>query len=117
MPFLLLYIGKGRKFQRPAVTNALQALSGAKPLRPCDDCLSTYQYVTGRDSTIIRFKSDQETIVIDGSGDASLFAALHIQSEYPDEIHVIDDGYTFDLVLRDIASLDELKRRIRDAGG
>ena len=112
MPFLILYIGEGRKFDQPAVTNAIKHLKGVKTLQPCDDCVSSFQYEEGNDFTIIRFKNDQETIVIDGSGEASLSAALQIQTGYPDDIHMIDEGYTFDLALREIASLDELKRQI-----
>jgi hypothetical protein len=40
-----------------------------------------------------------------------------IQSGYPDDIHLIDEGYTFDLVLPEIASAEELAQRIRDVGG
>jgi hypothetical protein len=116
MPFLLLYVGEGRKFNQPGVTNAIKQLNGITTVQPCDDCSSTHQYEEGNDFTIIRFKNDQETIVIDGSGEASLSAALQIQSGYPDDIHISDEGYTFDIILRQIASLDKLKQRIHDSG-
>ena len=115
MPFLLLYIGEGRKFDQQAVTNALR--NWAEPSQPCEGCLATYQFKSGDDFTIIRFKNDEETIVIDGSGEASLSAALHIQSTYPDNIHMIDEGYSFDVILSEFSSLSELKERIKDAGG
>lgn len=117
MPFLMLYLGEGRKFDSQAATNVVEKLEGAKPLEPDDECRVTYRYESGDDFTTIRFKKDQETIVIDGSGEASLAAAVHIQSGYPDDIHLIDEGYSFDLVLRGIASAEELAQRIRDAGG
>jgi hypothetical protein len=117
MPFLLLYIGEGRLFDERAVTNSLQKLRGAKPGEPEADCLLTYQYEKGNDVTTIRFKKDQETIVIDGSGEASLSAALHIQSDYAEDIHLIDEAYSFDLNLRGIATPHELEQRIKDAGG
>ena len=117
MPFLILYIGEGRKFDSHAVTYGLEKLKGAKPLEPDDDSWAAYQYEKGNDFTTIRFKKDQETIVIDGSGETSLAAAVHIQSSYPDDIHLIDEGYSFDLVLRGIASAEELEQRIREAGG
>jgi hypothetical protein len=117
MPFLLLYVGEGRKFDQEAITNSLRALKGARPLNPCDDCLSTYDYKRGDDFTTIRFKKDQETIVIDGSGEASLYAALHIQAGYPEDIRLVDEGYNFDLVLHGVASLHQLERQIKDAGG
>ena len=117
MPFLLLYIGEGKKFDQQAVTNGLRALKGAKPLQPPEDCLAMYTYRKGNDFTTIRFKKDQETIVVDGLGEASLSAVLHIQSNYPDAIHLIDEGYSFDLVLIGIASPSDLEQKIRDAGG
>jgi hypothetical protein len=55
--------------------------------------------------------------VIDGSGDASFAAALHIQSTYPEDIRLIDEGYSFDFVLRGIGSVAELQDRIEEAGG
>jgi hypothetical protein len=117
MPFLLLYVAEGRKFDEQAVTRVLQQLNGSKPLQRDDDSLSTYQYERGNDITTIRLKKDRDTIVIDGSGEASLAAAVHIQSNYPEAIHLIDEGYSFDLILHGITSVDELYQRIRDAGG
>ena len=78
MSFLLLYVGEGRKFDERAVSTGLRSLKGAKPLRPDDDCLSSFEYASGDDVTTIRFKKDQKTIAIDGTGNASLCAALHI---------------------------------------
>jgi hypothetical protein len=117
MPFLLLYVGEGRRFDQQAIIGSLQALKGARPLKPCEDCLSTYHYDRGSDFTTIRFKKDQETIVIDGTGEASLHAALHIQASYPEDIHLVDEGYSYDLVLRGVASLHQLEQHIKDAGG
>ncbi len=113
MPFLLLYVGESRKFEHLAITHAIQ--NWAEPSIPCDDCLATYRFKKGDDFTTIRIKNDGETIVIDGSGDASLTAALQIQLHYPDDIHMVDEGYSFDLVLSEVSSLDELKKRIKDA--
>jgi hypothetical protein len=76
-----------------------------------------YHYDRGDDVTIIQFKKDQETIVIDGMGGASLYAALHIQASYPRDIRLVDEGYSYDLVLRGVASLHQLKEQINDAGG
>lgn len=115
MSFVLLYIGEGRKFDQQALTNALE--HWADPSPACEDCLATYQFTSGDDFAIIRFTHDKETIVIDGSGDASLSAALRIQSTYPDDIHMIDEGYSFDVNLSEISSLGKLKERIKDSGG
>jgi hypothetical protein len=117
MPFLLLYLGEGQKFDQEAVAHGLQALEGATPTKSSGDCLLTYQYGTANDFTIIRFKEDRETIVIDGDGEASLSVALHIQTNYPEDVHLIDEAYSFDLVLRGISSPHELEQQIKNAGG
>jgi hypothetical protein len=117
VPFLLLYLGEGRRFDKRLITNALATLKGATLLKPRANYLSFYQYESGHDSTTIALKSDLDTIKIDGSGEASLVAALHIQSNYPEDIRLIDEGYGFDIVLRGITSLPQLEQRISDAGG
>ena len=117
MPFLLLYLGEGQKFDQEAVAQGLQNLEGAVPLKSSSDCLFVYQYEIANDFTTIRFKKDRETIVIDGAGEASLSAALHIQASYPDDVHLIDEAYSFDLILRGITSPQELEQQIKNAGG
>jgi hypothetical protein len=117
MPFLLLYVDGGGKFDRRTIAKSLEALKGAKRLEPCEDYSLTYDYEKGDDFTTIRFRQDRETIVIDGSGEASLYAALHIQSSYPEDIHLIDEVYSFDLVLRGVATVHQLEQRIKEADG
>jgi hypothetical protein len=116
MSFFLLYPDDGRKFDESAVDKSLRNLNGARPLQPYHDCLSRYEYQAAGDVTTIEFKKDLETIVVDGTGKASLCAALHIQSAYPEDIRMIDEAYSFNLLLRGIGSLEELKQRIREAG-
>lgn len=72
-------------------------------------------YHLGEDFTRIRLKDDLETIVIEGTGESSLSAAMEIQNGYDEPLHLIDEGYTFDLVAADCHSLDELKRKINEA--
>jgi hypothetical protein len=117
MSFLLLYLGEGRKFDDHALSCSLSTLDGAKSIRPDDDCLLSYEYQHGDDVTTIRCMKDLETIAIDGAGSASLCAALHIQVTYPEDIHLIDESYSFDVVLRGIDSVSELERQIREVGG
>jgi hypothetical protein len=116
MPFLLLYIGEGQKFDQSLVTACLKELRGATQYSS-PDYLSAYLFEKGPDSTTICLKKDQETIVIDGEGEASLSAALHIQADYPEDIRLIDECYNFNILLRGIASWQELERRIKESGG
>lgn len=117
MPFLLLYIGEDRKFDPQLVANGLNSLKGAEAQASSPNYLLMYEFAKGADLTTIGLKTDRKAIVIDGSGEASLAAALYIQASYPEDIRLIDEGYSFDLVLRDIGSVSELEQKIKDAGG
>lgn len=117
MPFLILYLGEKQKFDKMAIAEGLEQIEGVKPQAPSDGSVLTYRYEYGNDFTTIKLKDDQETIIIDGSGKASLAAALGIQLVYSQEIRLIDENYSFDLVLKGISSLAELEHRISGAGG
>ena len=99
MPFMLLYIGDGRAFDAEAVYQALDK-SGAVRRDAADRSdLIVYDYELGNDFTTIRIKDDLETIVVDGSDAASFDVALKLQREYDEPIHVVDEAYSFDLIL------------------
>jgi hypothetical protein len=117
MPFLILDIGEGRHFDKRLIVNALANLKGATPRKRLDNHLVFYRYETADDSTTIALENDLETISIDGSGKASLFAALHIQLNYPEDIQLYDEVYSFHIVLRGVSSLRQLEQRITAAGG
>jgi len=115
MPFLILYLRDGQKFDKNVIARGLEQIDGVKPL--LGDSALEYSYRYGNDQTDIRLRKDEETIVIDGSGEASLDAALRIQSIYPETVQLIDESYSFDLPLNEIASVADLEQRIKDAGG
>jgi hypothetical protein len=102
MAFLLLYMGEGQKFDGHEIETSLQALEGANSLKTSQSRSLAYEYHRRDDFTTIQLDHNQETIMFDGSGEASLSAALHIQSNYPKDIRLIDEGYGFDIVLRGI---------------
>lgn len=118
MSFLLLYIGEGKKFDSERIEQMLKHSRNVHDLGDGGEgTLFQCEYRLDNDFTEVRLKDDLETIVIDGMGSASLQAAIDIQRGYDKPIHLIDDGYTFDLLLADVESLSDLYQRIEEAGG
>lgn len=115
MPFQLLYIAEGEKFPYGVIEESLLRLSNVRRLATPDDCKAAFRFESGSDFTTIRFKHDMETIAIGGAGQASLEAAVQIQAACEHDVHLIDEGYTYDLIIRESASPSDLDRRIRNA--
>jgi hypothetical protein len=115
MSFMLLYIGEGRAFDAGAINRALVS-SGAVP-RESDgpDALPAFDYELGEEFTRIRVKDDLETVVIDGSGPASFDIAWKLQRGYAEPIHLIDEAYSFDLILKNFDSTAALLKAAMDS--
>lgn len=116
MSFLLLYVGKNKNFDGEKIKQILQQSSNMRNLgEGTHGTLIQCEYELDDDFTVIRLKDDLETIVIEGSGKSSMQAALDIQGGYNVPIHLIDEGYSFDIVLADCDSLEDLIRQIETA--
>ena len=115
MPFLVLYLGEGVKFDRGRVEHALLTSPHARSNPPTPGCLFAYDYRVGSEIVEVRLKNDGETIVIDGIGSAGLSAALEIQANYDLPIHLIDESYAFDLLVKNYVDVEALDRAIREA--
>lgn len=114
MDFLLLYIGEGIRFDREEVKRVLRDIPGIRNLeeRAGVGWWLQAQLDEGNDSTIIRLVTDEESISISGSGDASLKAAVEIQAGMELSLRLVDIDYSFDLPLRDLRSTEELRKAI-----
>ena len=110
MSLLLLYIGEGRAFDAGLVKRFLQQCSGVSDLQEgaMDGAYLHAHYSFEGDSTIVELKQDSETVVLSGAGPASVQMGYLLQSAYPEPLHVIDEGYSFDLVIRDFESAQQL---------
>ena len=69
-------------------------------------------FVHGNESTTVRLDSRRETISITGTSDTALRAALILQAYLQDPLRIVDTEYSFDLVLADYSSIEELARAI-----
>jgi len=67
-------------------------------------------YVDGQDFTTVRLMTNSEAVSIDGTSGAALFAAWILQSHLDIPLRMIDTEYSFDLILSDFATVDELQR-------
>jgi hypothetical protein len=111
-----MYLGEGRRFDRERVLSTLRNTPGVSRLSTDGDRSAvSCEFRYHDDFTIIRLASDQETVVIEGSGDASLQAAVMLQSGYPEPMRLVDEGYTFDLSLSGVGSLRELHTLVVEA--
>jgi len=110
MSFLLLYLGEGRTFDADHIRRLLTELP-CEYLREAGGEKTIHcEYALNDDVTTIRLAPDRETVIIEGQGEASLEAAVAIQKHYPEAIHLIDEGYAFDINLWDIKTVHELRR-------
>ena len=117
MAFLILYVDGLKPFDPDAVDNAMIGSGGIRTTASYGDAIATYLYEHASDRTVVLLKNDLETIKIDGTGEASLDIAIKIQKDIAEPLHLIDEAYTFDLVLADFRSISELAKTIHESGG
>lgn len=116
MSFLLLYIGRGKTFDSEQLRIGFKVSPNVHEFTTgCHGTLYQWEYHFNDDFTMVRLKDDLETIVIEGMGPASLQAALEIQRLCSAPVRLIDDGYSFDIELSKVTSVDDLHRNIEQA--
>jgi len=123
MKLLILYIGENEKFDKNLLVEIMAHIPGTKALGEENlvgsirewefvdkgDCAARTRL---RDRTLVRLSEYLETISIPGTGDASLKIALEIQKLYPIPIRVVDEDYSFDLVLKEMGSVTALRQKM-----
>ena len=72
-------------------------------------------YAKDGDFTTVRLDSERETISISGTSDAALQAAWLLQTHLQTPLRLVDTDYSFDLVVNDFKSLEELHAAIDSA--
>jgi hypothetical protein len=117
MQMLLLYNDENRPFAADVIRNVFKSEKGFQDVRSEGLVGSVVEadYVDGRDSTIVRLSDNLETISLSGTSDTAIRAALALQGHLQEPLHIIDLDYSFDLVLKDFAGIDELRSAISDA--
>jgi hypothetical protein len=110
MPFLLIY----REDQQPFVV--ADALATMRAIGVSDiavermpGALISGHYGVAGDSVIVELKIDRQTFAVSDCSPAGLKFALDLQSAVLEPLHMIDEGYSFDVILNDYGNLDDLR--------
>lgn len=69
-------------------------------------------YIEPEDSTIVGLSGSLKSISLSGTSDAALQAALILQNDLETALRIVDTDYSFDLILADFSSIDELQAAI-----
>lgn len=113
---LLIYIGESVKFEQSQVEHAMGSMAGVSQIHrgPLIGSLLQCHYTLGDESTIIRLSEDLETITVNGIGPVSLGFAWSFQKAMPLDLRMIDMDYSFDVVLSEFDSVEELVQAISE---
>lgn len=116
MSQLLLYISETELFDPAATQRAIESIDGVSKARAGDFIGAVFEclYTFGDRSTVVRLTKKLRTVAIEGLGDEAFDFALKFQKNMPMPLHAIDMEYTFDVVLTQFNSLDELLEAVSD---
>ena len=114
----LLYLGEGEKFDLGTLVAAIKAVEGVRHVaeNPAGACLE-WRFEFQGDATDGRISTDLQTVSLRGDSLANLKMAYEINARYPGPIHLMDLGYTFDLVLGEYPSFEALLSKVEAAEG
>ena len=116
MAFLLLYLADGKRFDLQALCSAIDSFGGIRADGTDEASAETFEYEFSGNWTIIRVGIDLDTICLDGTGMASFDAALKIQRTCLEPIHLVDEAYTFDVLLTTYSSVSALMNDLKRMG-
>lgn len=114
MSFLLLYVDEGVKFNEELLTAGIEKFAAKQQSAHARNKSLLFDFAFNDDRTTIGINRDLESVAIDGSGIASLEAAVRIQAFYPADLHLVDENYSFDLLIKGVSSSSVLLEIIRD---
>lgn len=111
MNSILIIRADERLFDTATVERLLKSETGFRDLRfevPGGDVLEArYGEPSGR--TIVRLSGDRDTISLNGDSDIALQAALTMQRNSDAPLRIFDTNYSFDLMLSDFRTVEELR--------
>lgn len=112
MSRLLIYISETEKFDEHLVHDFLKSCPGVSAIQERPDELARWmaEFEFENDSALFECKSDLETVVVSRTGGAGIQLCYLFQAFYPKPLHVIDESYSFDLVIRDFGTVVELEK-------
>jgi hypothetical protein len=117
MHSLLLFDTTDRPISAGTLQRIFESVEGFKQVRrntPAGTVIEA-DYLDGEDFTIVGLDSKRETISISGTSGAALTAAWMLQQHFSTPLRIVDTEYSFDLVVSDFASIEQLEAAIDDA--
>ena len=114
---LLLFDVDERVIAVDALQRIFQSVTGFQRVRhntPTGTPIEA-DYIDGQDFTTVGLDTKRETISIRGTSGAALSAAWILQSYLDIPLRMVDTDYSFDLILRDFANIEELQTAIDNA--
>jgi hypothetical protein len=117
MHSLLLIAANEREIPIDALRRVFESATGFGNLRfdtPTGTPIEA-TYHEGEDFTTVSLSTTRRAISIRGTSGAALGATWTIKSQLGIPLRIVDTDYSFDLMLEDYASLDELESAIDDA--
>jgi hypothetical protein len=117
MHSLLLFDVDDRKIPVDELKRVFQTVPGFRQLRTdsSDGVSVEANYVDGEDFTTVELDSECETISIRGTSGAALKAAWILQAHLDYPLQMVDTDYSFDVIVRDFSSLEELSAAVENA--
>lgn len=117
MHSLMLFDSTGRKISVDALRRALSSIPQCKQIRESASSGTPLQadYAEGDDFTTIYLISSHEAISIRGTSGAALSAAWAIHAKLGIPLRMVDTDYSFDLLLDQFSTLEQLSAAIDQA--
>jgi hypothetical protein len=114
---LLLFKVDEQTISVDALRRIFQSVNGFHNMR-VDTPIGTpikADYDDGRSSTVIHLNNKRDAISIRGTADTAVQAAFVLQSNFDTPLRMVDTDYSFDLMLSDFKSIEDLRAAINDA--
>jgi hypothetical protein len=111
MQSLLLLNIEYQEFDVQAIHHIFQSVNEFRDIRfnePGGNAVEA-DYLEGDDSTIVGLSGGRRNIALSGTTDAALRAAIILQQHLDVPLRIIDLDYSFDLLLRDYPTVEELR--------
>jgi hypothetical protein len=117
MENILLFDLDDRPFETETIDRIFRSEPGFRNVRFDEPggAVIEAEYVEPDDWTFVRLDGDRDTISLTGTSDAALRAALILQRNLPMPLRMVDTSYSFDVILRDFQTFEELRAAIVNA--
>lgn len=114
MSKLLIYIGENEKFDFESTVPVISSIDGVSnpKIGKFIGAIFECEFTKSGQSTIVRISPELETITVEGLDDSSLEFAIEFQKRVSMELHAIDMDYSFNVSLKNLATVSDFRRAI-----